>query len=103
MTRWAIVVTLASGLKATYSKRGRVDWEQDLFGAVRIIKMVRAALDTNTRGGGYLKPDYELYGVPARLVFKKDARVDMVIDVQAVPEGEWSADKHHTIPRPTTP
>ena len=93
--RWAIVVTLKSGKKATYSKRGRVDWSNTLENAMGFLDVADKLRENPI---GYLKPNYGIYG-PASILRNN---LDVVVGIRAVPEGEYNVREHHTIPTKIT-
>ena len=96
MARWAIVCKLESGLTATFSKRGQVDWELSRAAASNVLNMGRSVRARGRRG--YSLPGYGLYGGADIL-----GQIDAVVDMFIVPEDAWSADRHHTVPFEITP
>ena len=93
MSRWAIVYRLESGLLSTASKRGVVDWCSTLDDAIEHLRITRLGMKKGACG--YLKPSYELFASPG--LFPRE-KMDVVVNVQAVPEGEWDGTFHHQLP-----
>jgi hypothetical protein len=92
--RYAIVAELGSGLRATFGKRGHVDWADEQKSKA-FMNMRQEPTDDPA---GYRIPDYGMYG-PRSLL----KHIDPVVALRMVPESEWSASQHHTVPYPIEP
>ncbi len=87
--RYAIVAELGSGLRATFSKRGHVQWSD----SEKATAFMKALEKPAPEPSGYRIPDYGLFG--SRSVLN---HIDPVVSLRMVPESEWSAAEHHTVP-----
>ena len=89
--RYARVMYLESGLTATASKRGHVDWAE-MDAALDDLNIVNGLLLRGDRFG-YSKPGYALYA-PASII----GGIDAVKRVVLVAEDAWHPSLFHTIP-----
>ncbi len=88
--RYAIVVTLESGKRITWSTRGRIAWCSNLADAQRW-------LDDSHRSAYVITPGcdhYELYGDP-EFFKERGLSYDEVVSHEAVPEDLWTPGVHH--------
>ncbi len=92
--RYVVVADLGSGLRATFGKRGRVDWRDE-----ETAKWFMSQMDKGAGGPvGYRVPDYGLFGSKSVV-----GHIDPVVALRIVEESEWSAAEHHTVPFPIAP
>lgn len=94
LVRYAIVATLESGKRATYSKRGRVDWCKDRADAEKVLATVAAAQAAVPCRRGYALPDYSIFGDERIL----GPNIDANVNVEMITENRWRAKYDHTVP-----
>lgn len=85
--RYAVVVTLESGKRATFSKRGRVEW------ADREKSLPFLEMRPDLGRIGYALPDYSMFGPETIL-----PEIDAVIGREIISENRWRRKYDHTIP-----